>query len=197
MTHFLRRSGLALILASFAAASACSGGASTVSGTSTSPDASSSPASNDGNPVHGKINGRDFVPTSAYANVGTDGEVALIFTSEADACSLATNKKVSAGATYVQLYGGEQGHIGDSVGSYTAHDAKVAVIDPACGGDAGITASFATRATDVGAKIEITRAGATTLAGTVSVQWQDGSTFEGSFSVPICAAVLDEDSVCN
>jgi hypothetical protein len=155
--------------------------------------------------VHGTLGGSAFVPTSGYgfydANASTTctgsdcqqaPSIALIFSSEANACAGALAGKVAPGATYVQVY-----NVGTTPGDFTSTDAKAAVIAPTCASGSRLSVSFSVDQGHAGpAKITLTKADGSVVEGTVSINFSDGSSFEGSFSLPMCSASLSEKSVC-
>lgn len=144
--------------------------------------------------MKGTLGGKSFTIKSGIANVGSvDGKLDLVFADYADLCTKLTAEKIPAGATIVQLYNLS----GKAPGEFTASaDTKYATLLPACPSGSSVNdyVAGASRATTT--KITVDSLTATKATGEVQMTFEDGSTIEGSFDVPICGVVEAENATC-
>jgi hypothetical protein len=142
-----------------------------------------------GQPEREEVAEQDGALGAHSAAYSSAGDLNLMFGTSAISCGAVQMTCFTPGATYVQLFG-----LGREPGIYTPDDSKVATVDPsrATGAEAGV--SYVTRTVANGTTVELTRVD-TVVEGTVSVTYDDGSTFEGSFSVPRCSVLVGTDSI--
>ena len=159
-------------------------------------------------PPSGQVGGKSFVPgsASAHAHLGyVHGEVgvpaiSLVFSSAPDVCSSIKGDRYLRGETYVVFH-----NIRAEVGTDTVGDAEAIVVAPGCppgtdlqrAPDGALSSSG--RVVDSGATVKITRLDAQRVEGTVSARFDDGSTLEGGFSLPLCAGseAVGNDPICD
>lgn len=138
---------------------------------------------------HGTIDGQAFTPTSGTA-FAAEGKTQLIFSTEAETCTMVQTTGVVAGATYVQIFG-----LGNEPGTYTSDDTKVAVIDATCASGAEPAIRYSVRQVPNGTVVTLTRVD-DVVEGTLTATFEDGSTFAGSFSVPRCSGLGTAEPSC-
>jgi hypothetical protein len=138
---------------------------------------------------HGTIDGKPFSPTSGTA-FAAEGKTHLVFSTEPETCGMVQFTRVAAGATYVQLFG-----LGNEPGTYVSDDTKIARIDATCASGAEPAVGYSVRQVENGTVVTLTRVD-DVVEGSVSAKFEDGSTFEGSFSVPRCAGLGTAEPTC-
>lgn len=157
---------------------------------------SSAPSpSGGGGSLSGTVGGKAFTDASGIANVAGDGSIDLIFSSSPSLCDALTSGKLRAGETLVQAYGLE----GTEPGTFTPKhdDVKFVRIGSACASGARITDHVEGTGRSTKSTFTISKRTSALVEGTLSITFDDGSSVEGSFSVPVCATGSpDEDALC-
>lgn len=131
---------------------------------------------------------------SGIANVGSvDGKLDLVFADYADLCTTITAEKFPAGATVVQLYNLS----GTAPGEFTASaDTKYASILPACPSGAPVNEYVAGASRATTTTVTVDTKTDTRVTGEVHMTFEDGSSIEGSFDVPVCGVSESENATC-
>jgi hypothetical protein len=131
---------------------------------------------------------------SGIGHVGSvDGKIDLLFADFADLCGNLESQTFPAGTSVVQIYS----LAGTVPGEFTpGEDVKYATILPACpsGGSVNDYVASASRATS--ASVTIATKTSTRITGEIHVTFEDGSTVDGGFDVPICSVSQAEDATC-
>jgi hypothetical protein len=131
---------------------------------------------------------------SGFAFKDPAGEIDLVFSDQDGICDSVKAAKLHAGEMLVQSY---SLIMGPAPGEYTSDDIKFAVVSTACpsGTPVGQTYIAASgRATS--SAITISAISDSNVTGTVSIQFEQNSSIQGSFDVPTCSATTPESSVC-
>jgi hypothetical protein len=141
--------------------------------------------------LSGSVGGKPFVFRSGLWHLMANGTLDIFFSDAGMLCDAATQGKLHAGETLVQVYALNE----TPSGKFVAGEVKYATVAADCATGQPIQNHVDKHAMATGSEFTISTF-ASVIEGKLSFTFDDGSSLAGDFSVPMCGNEATETDTC-